>query len=111
LAINVTDTRLVTEEVFGPILTVQSFKDEEEAIKFANDTAYGLSAYVYSGNQKRAQRVASQIKAGQVSINGVSYLTDHAPFGGYKDSGIGRGSGKYGFYESTQMKVIARPKS
>lgn len=103
------DMRVVTEEVFGPMLPVLTFKTEEEAIRLANKTNYGLSAFVYSGDQEQAMRVASQIDAGQLSVNGASYFTDHAPFGGYKESGIGRGDGKYGFYESTQLKVIARP--
>lgn len=102
--------RVVTEEVFGPILPVYTFKTEEEAIQLANNTKYGLSAFVYSGNAEQALRVASRIEAGQLSVNGASYFSDHAPFGGYKESGLGRGDGKYGFYESTQAKVIARPK-
>lgn len=111
LLTNVTpDMRVVTEEVFGPILPVITFKTEAEAIALANNTNYGLSAFVYSGDTDRAMRVASKISAGQLSVNGASYFTDNATFGGYKESGIGRGDGKYGFYESTQTKVVARPK-
>ena len=102
--------RVVTEEVFGPLLPVYKFKTLDEAIELANKTNYGLSAFGYSGNTDQDIKVAKSIQAGQVSINGTSYFSDHAPFGGYKESGIGRGDGKYGFYESTQAKVIARPK-
>lgn len=102
--------RVVSEEVFGPVLPVMSFKDEKEAIAIANSLPYGLSAFVYSKDAKRADRVASALESGQVSINGFSYFSPNAPFGGYKRSGIGRMRGNIGFYYVTQEKVIARPK-
>ena len=86
------------------------FNTEEEAIALANDTIYGLGAYVYTQNTELAQRVAKQIKTGMVSINGTSYLQPSNPFGGYKSSGLGRQHGKYGFGEVTQVKVVARTK-
>ncbi len=103
------DMKVVNEEVFGPVLPVIKFSSEEEAVKIANDTPYGLSAFVYTDDSKRADRVAKKLEAGQISINGCSYFSSHAPFGGYKKSGIGRGDGKYGYYNITQMKVISRP--
>jgi len=103
------DMKVVTEEVFGPVLPIITFKTEEEAIQIANDTPYGLSAFVYSKDLERASRVAHALEAGQVSINGCSYFSTNAPFGGYKKSGIGRTKGDIGFIQVTQQKVISRP--
>jgi len=102
------DMAVVTEEVFGPVLPVIAFRTEEEALKIANDTQYGLSAFVYSIDLKRAERVAHALEAGQVSINGCSYFSANAPFGGYKKSGIGKTRGDIGFLQVTQQKVISR---
>jgi len=111
LITNVTkDMRVWKEEVFGPVLPVVPFADEEEAVVLANDTDYGLSAFIYGDDPDQLQRVASRVDAGQISINGASYFSDHSPFGGYKKSGLGRGDGKFGFYEVTQKKVVALPK-
>jgi len=104
------DMKVITEEVFGPILPVVTFKTEEEAIKIANDTPFGLSAFVYSKDIERANRVASALEAGQVSINGCSYFSTNAPFGGYKKSGLGRTKGDIGFLYVTRQKVISQPK-
>ena len=104
------DMKVVTEEVFGPVLPVLTFKTEEEALKIAHDTHYGLSAFVYSKDINRANRVAHALEAGQVSINGCSFFSTNAPFGGYKKSGIGRTKGDIGFLQVTQQKVISRPK-
>ena len=106
-----TDCRIWREEVFGPVLPVLPFSTEDQAVQLANNTPYGLSAFVYSQDQLRAQRVAQRLEAGQVSINGSSYFTDHAPFGGYKSSGIGRIDGTVGYRSVTQMKVISRPRA
>ena len=103
------DMKIITEEVFGPVLPVITFNTEEEALKIANGTPYGLSAFVYSKNLERANRVAHAFQAGQVSINGCSYFSTNASFGGYKKSGIGRIKGDIGFLHITQQKVIARP--
>lgn len=103
------DMRVFSEEVFGPVLPVVSFQTEDEAVRIANDTEYGLSAFVYTSDTGRAERVSKELKAGQVSINGACYLSDSAPFGGYKKSGIGRGGGKLGYYSVAQMKVVAKP--
>lgn len=108
ILINITkDMRIWQEEVFGPVLPVISFKKEEEAVRLANDTKYGLGAYVFTKNKEKATRVTSQIEAGMVSINKASYLQPCSPFGGYKESGIGREHGKFGFSELTQVKVVA----
>ena len=102
--------RVWNEEVFGPVLPVVCFKTEEEAIELANQTSYGLGSYVYTADPKRAERVARGIQSGMVSINGVNYTTPWNPFGGYKNSGMGREHGKYGFHEVTQLKVVAKNK-
>ena len=102
---------LWSEEVFGPVLPVIAFSTEEEALELANNTPYGLSAFVYTQDQARAMRIANRLEAGQVSINGCSYFTPHAPFGGYKASGIGRIDGAAGYRGVTQMKVISRPRT
>jgi aldehyde dehydrogenase (NAD+) len=98
--------KLYKEEVFGPVLSVLTFDTEEEAIKLANDTSFGLSACVYTGSTSRALRVASKIKAGTIAING-NYMPDNTtPFGGYKQSGSGRELGKEGIMAYLQVKTI-----
>lgn len=101
--------RVMKEEVFGPVLPIVSFKTDDEAVRMANSTQYGLSAFVYGKDADHARHIASRIDVGQVSINGASYFSKHAPFGGYKKSGMGRNDGAFGFYEVTQKKVIAEP--
>jgi len=95
------------EEVFGPVLPIISFKTEEEAIELANDTTYGLGAQVYSQDKKRALRVASRINAGCIDINKGNHWLACNPFGGYKESGMGREHGRYGWQELCQLKVVA----
>ncbi|TSC89210.1 MAG: Succinate-semialdehyde dehydrogenase [Parcubacteria group bacterium Gr01-1014_3] len=102
--------RVWREEVFGPVLPVVRFRTEDEAISIANDTVYGLGGYVYTADMNRAERVARALKTGMVSINGTNYTTPFNPFGGWKNSGMGREHGKYGFHELTQTKVVARNK-
>ena len=102
--------RVWQEEVFGPILPVVPFHSEERAIDLANNTPYGLGSYIYTGDLKRAYRVAGELQTGGVSINGITIVTPWNPFGGCKDSGIGREHGKYGFQELTQMKTVVSPK-
>lgn len=82
------------------------FDDEEEAIRIANDTAYGLTSYVQSGNQARAQKVARQLRAGMVLMNGASRPAG-SPFGGYKQSGNGREGGVWGMLEFLEVKAIS----
>ncbi len=103
---NVTnDMTIAREEIFGPVLSILPYKDEAEAVKIANDTIYGLAGYVQSGNIERARKVASQIRAGNVYVNGASG-DFHTPFGGYKQSGNGREWGEYGFDEFLEIKAV-----
>ncbi len=109
--INVTkDMRVYTEEVFGPVLPIIAFETEEEAIELANDTPYGLSAFIYTNDKEQASRVAKAIVTGNVSINGANYFTKNAPFGGHKESGMGSIDGKYGFRHVTKMKTVSELK-
>jgi succinate-semialdehyde dehydrogenase/glutarate-semialdehyde dehydrogenase len=104
------EMRVWNEEVFGPVLPIVAFKTEEEAIELANDTKYGLGSYIYTKDLEKANKIAANIQAGMVSINATNYVNPYDPFGGYKNSGIGREHGKYGFHEFTQIKVVARNK-
>ena len=99
--------RVWTEETFGPVLVVVPFKTEKEAIELANDTIYGLGAQIYSEDKERALRVASKIEAGTIDINKGNHWLPCNPFGGYKNSGMGREHGRYGFQELSQIKVLA----
>ena len=103
------DSPLIQEEVFGPVLPVMPFQTVDQALELANDSPYGLSAFVYSEEEATAKKLVRELKAGQVSVNGASYFSNHAPFGGYKESGIGRVRGDEGLFEATQMKVVGRP--
>jgi betaine-aldehyde dehydrogenase len=98
--------RLAKEEIFGPVVTIESFSTEEEALTWANDTIYGLSAGVWTKDQSRAERVASRLRAGTVWINDFNVYFVQAPWGGYKQSGIGRELGKAGLEEYTEIKHI-----
>jgi len=99
------DMTIAREEVFGPVLCIIPYKDEEDAIRIANDTAYGLSSYISSGDHARALRVAARMRAGMVHINGA-HLVDMAPFGGYKQSGNGREWGRFGVEDFLEVKSI-----
>ena len=101
--------RIAREEIFGPVLSVITYKTEEEAIEIANDTTYGLQAYVSSSNTERAHRVASQINAGRVQINGIGH-DPMAPFGGFKQSGIGREFGTLGLEAYLEPRALIQPK-
>jgi aldehyde dehydrogenase (NAD+) len=99
------DMTVAREEIFGPVLSILSYKDEDDAVRIANDTPYGLAGYVSAGNIERARRVARRIRAGNVNLNGV--MNDRrAPFGGYKQSGNGREWGRYGIEEYLEVKAI-----
>ena len=99
------DMRIAREEIFGPVLSIMPYKDEEEAIAIANDTVYGLGAHVQSSDPERARRVAARIRAGQVHINYPAW-DGAAAFGGYKRSGNGREYGVYGLEEYLETKCI-----
>ncbi|WPQ63482.1 aldehyde dehydrogenase family protein [Chitinophaga sancti] len=99
--------RIAREEIFGPVISVLTYKTEEEAIAMANDTTYGLAAYVSSTNEERARKVAEQIVAGRVMVNSLQH-DPLAPFGGFKQSGIGREYGTFGLEEYVEPKTIIR---
>jgi aldehyde dehydrogenase (NAD+) len=96
---------IAQEEIFGPVLSILPYKDEEEAVRIANDSPYGLAGAVWSGDEARAQRVARRIRAGQVDINGGAFNMN-APFGGFKQSGHGREAGVYGLEEFLEYKSL-----
>jgi len=103
---NVSNTMTIArEEIFGPVLSILPYKDEEEAISIANDTPYGLSAYVSSGDPQRSRRVAMRLRTGQVHLDGAPH-DDSAPFGGYKQSGNGRECGAWGLEEYLETKAL-----
>ena len=97
---------IAREEIFGPVITILGFKDEADAVKIANDTPYGLAGYVSAGTVEGARKVARQIRAGNVNLNGLPNERT-APFGGYKQSGNGREWGKFGMEEYLEVKAIA----
>jgi succinate-semialdehyde dehydrogenase/glutarate-semialdehyde dehydrogenase len=101
------DARMLKEEIFGPVAPVTSFSDEEEAIAKANDTEYGLVAYVYTSDLKRALRVCEGLETGMVGLNQGMVSNAGAPFGGVKQSGIGREGGNEGIEEFLETKYIA----
>lgn len=101
-----TDMRIVREEIFGPVVTIQKFKDEDEAIKIANDTEYGLAGAVFSTDQNKALRVIKKVRAGITWVNAYHLTNIQAPWGGYKQSGIGRSLGTYGLDEYQETKQI-----
>lgn len=96
---------IAQEEIFGPVLSIIPYEDEEDAVRIANDTIYGLAGGVWSGDPERAKRVARRLRTGQVEINGGKF-NPLAPFGGYKQSGNGRELGKYGLEEFLEVKAM-----
>ncbi|MEE2034769.1 aldehyde dehydrogenase family protein [Rhodococcus chondri] len=105
---NVTeDMTIAREEIFGPVLSIIGYRDEDDAVRIANDSEYGLSGGVWSGDPARAEAVARRIRTGQIHINGGAFNTD-APFGGYKQSGVGREAGVFGLEEFLEIKTILR---
>jgi aldehyde dehydrogenase (NAD+) len=98
---------IAREEIFGPVLSIMPYDDEEDAVRIANGTEYGLAAGVWSGDPDRAMRVARRLRAGQVEVNGGAF-NPGAPFGGYKQSGIGREAGRFGLEEFLETKAIQR---
>ncbi|MFN0143336.1 MAG: aldehyde dehydrogenase [Mycobacterium sp.] len=101
------DTRVAREEIFGPVLTVIAHDGDDDAVRIANDSTYGLSGTVFSADPQRAQAVANRLRVGTVNVNGGVWYSADVPFGGYKQSGVGREMGVAGFEEYLELKVIA----
>lgn len=99
------DMTIAQEEIFGPVLTIMPYDDEDDAVRIANDTQYGLAGGVWSADEERAKAVARRIRTGQVEINGAAF-NPLAPFGGYKQSGHGRELGPYGIEEFLTLKSL-----
>jgi aldehyde dehydrogenase (NAD+) len=99
------DMEIAREEIFGPVVAILPYRDEEEAVRIANDTPYGLQAYVWSGDLAHANRVGRRIRAGRVTINGTPGDMN-TPFGGFKRSGNGREWGEYGLRDFLEVKAM-----
>ena len=99
------DMEVARTEIFGPVLSVMPFEDEEEAIKIANDTPYGLTNYIQTQDKEKVKRVARKLRSGMVDVNGAGIAVD-APFGGFKHSGIGREAGEHGLEEFLEVKAV-----
>jgi acyl-CoA reductase-like NAD-dependent aldehyde dehydrogenase len=99
------DMTIAQEEIFGPVLVVIPYEDDDDAVRIANDTVYGLAGGVWSGDADRAKRVARRMRTGQVDVNGGRFNIQ-APFGGYKQSGIGRENGPFGIEEFLTVKSL-----
>lgn len=99
------EMKIARQEIFGPVLSLIGYVDEEDAVRIANDTVYGLSGYISSGNLEHAQAIARRIRTGNVYLNGA-LPSSEAPFGGYKQSGNGREAGRYGLEEFLEVKAV-----
>lgn len=99
------EMKIARQEIFGPVLSLIGYADEEDAVRIANDTVYGLSGYISSGNLEHAQAIARRIRTGNVYLNGAMPSSE-APFGGYKQSGNGREAGQYGLEEFLEVKAV-----
>jgi len=102
------DMSIAREEIFGPVLSVIPFGDEDEAVRIANDTEYGLAATVWASDVHRAMRVTKALRAGTVGINGYQ-LEPNSPFGGFRQSGIGREGGRAAVESYTELKTVLLP--
>jgi aldehyde dehydrogenase (NAD+) len=103
------DSTIAQEEIFGPVLAVLKYEDDDDAVRIANNSKYGLSGGVSSASLDRAMAVAKRIRTGTVSVNGGGWFGPDSPFGGYKDSGIGREHGREGFEEYLEVKTVGMP--
>jgi aldehyde dehydrogenase (NAD+) len=101
--------RVAQEEIFGPVLTVIPHDGDDDAVRIANESPYGLSGSVESGDLERAKAVARRIRTGTIGVNGGQWFGPDSPFGGYKQSGVGREMGVAGFEEYLEIKTIAEP--
>jgi len=102
------DMRIAQEEIFGPVLVVIPYEDDEDAVRIANDSIYGLSGAII-GSTERALAMARRIRTGTLNVNGANFFAPDSPFGGYKQSGIGREMGVAGLEEYLQIKTVAVP--
>ena len=110
LFIDVDNTmRIAQEEIFGPVLVVIPFEDDDDAVRIANESSYGLGGAVFSGSLERSLAVAARIRTGVLSVNGGMNYGADIPFGGYKQSGIGRQNGTAGFDQYVETKSLAWP--
>lgn len=98
--------KIVKEEIFGPVVVMTAFDTEDEVVAAANDSIYGLASAVFSENITRAHRVAQALKSGTVWVNCYNELHPQVPFGGFKQSGIGRELGEYAIENYTQIKAV-----
>jgi aldehyde dehydrogenase (NAD+) len=103
------ESSLAQDEIFGPVLCVIPYDDDDDAVRIANDSRFGLSGAVTGGDLERAHRVARRIRTGTMSVNGGQYFSVDAPFGGYRESGLGRENGSMGYEEYLETKLIASP--
>jgi aldehyde dehydrogenase (NAD+) len=103
------DARVAQEEIFGPVMVVIPHDGDDDAVALANDSTYGLSGSVWSADRERAVAVANRIRTGTVGINGGLWFSPDVPFGGYRQSGVGRESGVAGFEEYLETKSLAEP--
>ena len=99
-------SRLAHEEIFGPVLAVTAFDDEDEAVRLANGTRYGLAGYIWTNDLRRAHRVSAALEAGYISVNGMAGLAPSAPFGGWGGSGHGVEGGRWGLDEFLRIKNV-----
>jgi len=103
------ESSLAQDEIFGPVLCVIPYEDDDDAVRIANDSRYGLSGAVTGADPERAHSVARRIRTGTMSVNGGQYFSVDAPFGGYRESGLGRENGSMGYEEYLETKLIASP--
>jgi len=100
---------IAQEEIFGPVLCVIPYEDDDDAVRIANESSYGLSGAVASADEERALAVARRIRTGTLSVNGGQWFHVDTPFGGTRQSGLGRENGQQGFEEYLETKVMALP--
>ncbi len=101
------DARVAREEIFGPVLVVLAHDGDADALRIANDSPYGLSGTVFGNDPDRVDRVVSRLRTGTINVNGGVWYSGDAPFGGYKQSGVGREMGLAGFEEYLETKLVA----
>jgi aldehyde dehydrogenase (NAD+) len=103
------DMSIARQEIFGPVMVMIPFEDDDDAVRIANDSIYGLSGGIHSRDKARALAVAKRIRSGSLSINGAGFFGADAPFGGYKQSGVGREMGLEGLMEYMEVKTVGFP--